>query len=577
MSIERKMLEADVLIIGADQFSGAIMDPCELPELFQDFKKSAALRTPVAGGAPYCFAEGDSYRLPITPSRCGGARTARKGRAKLLTMKNASKLLLLLTASTMAHAQMALPPQTRPIVFTHVTVIDATGAAPRPDVTVLITGDRIADVGKNVSVPSSAQVVDATGKFLIPGLWDMHVHIHREDELTLLIVNGVTGVRLMSAIPEHFDMQRRVDAGQELGPRMILSSRMMDGPRPGKTPAPALSDKAGQEAEVQGIVKGSQTLPEIVTNAADAQRAVMTAKQMGAAFIKIHSDLSREAFFALAAESKKQGFQFEGHVPTSISAAEASNVGQRSIEHAGGVLTGCTSREPELRAATLDAESKPPEERAPLMLAVRKMTLASYSPADCTALAELFVKNQTWQCPTLVMTLGGVVLNKLNADMIKYQDAPMRESWQKRLAAVEAHHPSAEQDEVSREINEQLYREVALMRHAGVRFLAGTDDGGMPRVQGFDLHFELEQLNKAGLTPMEVLQTATINPAIFLGEDKELGTIEKGKIADVVLLNANPLDQITNTRKIDSVVVNGHLLDRKTMDAMLDQVAVNAK
>jgi hypothetical protein len=293
-------------------------------------------------------------------------------------------------------------------------------------------------------------------------------------------------------------------------------------------------------------------------------------KEEGADFIKIHDELSREAYFALVNESKQQGMIFVGHVPTGVSAAEASDAGQKSIEHLQGVQTGCSPREVELRSATEEALSKPPDQRGPSMLAIQRLTAETLSDDTCAALAARFVRNHTWQCPTLVSRLGIQELRSRSANQLKYVPVALRARWQRQLDSY--HQPSGEEQEVSKMFDQKLEQAIRIMRRAGVPFLAGTDVGPAYKVAGFTLHDELAELNKAGFTPMETIQTATRNAAIFLGKDKDLGTIQKGKIADVVLLDANPLEQIGNTRKISAVVINGHLLDRKALDALLAQV-----
>jgi len=202
------------------------------------------------------------------------------------------------------------------LAITHVTVIDATGAPAHPDMTVLIKGNRITEVGKSgkIRVPEDAQVVSATGKFLIPGLWDMHVHWYDKDYLPLFIANGVTGIRIMWGMPRHHQWRTEIEAGQLLGPHMLIASPIVDGPKP--------------------VWPGSTT----VANASEARQAVIQAKRDGADFIKVYSLLPRDAYFAIADESKKQGLPFEGHVPISVSAEEASNAGQKSIEHLTGIL-----------------------------------------------------------------------------------------------------------------------------------------------------------------------------------------------------------------------------------------------
>lgn len=484
--------------------------------------------------------------------------------------------LLILAFSTLWARPATSQSQSQPVAITHVTVIDATGAPAQPNMTVVITGDRITQIGKKVSVPKHAQLLDATGKFLIPGLWDMHIHIHRTDEPLLLIANGVTGVRLMGGVPEYYKMRRQVESGKALGPRMVIASRLLDGPDPRKLPPPAPGDTAGEAEEWQGMVDGGLPRARIVSNQADAKQAVAMSREEGADFIKIHDELSREAYFALVEESKKQGFVFVGHVPTGVSAAEASDAGQKSIEHLQGILTGCTTDESELRAATEEALLKPPEQRAQGMLAVQRRTVETFRADDCASLAARLVQNQTWQCPTLVSRLGIRELSSRSDELLKYVPVALRVRWQRQLASYRD--PPSEEQEVSKMLDQKLAEAIGIMRRAGVKFLAGTDVGPAYKFAGFTLHDELTELNKAGFTPMETIQSATRNAAVFLGKDEDLGTIEKGKLADLVLLDANPLEQISNTRKIDAVMVKGRLLDRKALDDLLAQVAAaNAK
>jgi cytosine/adenosine deaminase-related metal-dependent hydrolase len=238
--------------------------------------------------------------------------------------------------------------------------------------TVVMTGSQISAIGEtgNVHVPPEAQVVDATGKFVIPGLWDMHVHWNLKDYLPLFIANGVTGVRLMWGVPMHHAWRAEIEQGTLLGPRLVIASPIVDGPLP--------------------IWHGSIA----VGNAAEAREAVRTSKQAGADFIKIYDRLPRDAFFAIADETTKQGLRFAGHVPQSVSVVEAVEAGQHSIEHLTGILLASSTREEELRQAYEDAWAHLPEgERLPsrvrtrpltrLMSATRKRFMPSWSTGAC--------------------------------------------------------------------------------------------------------------------------------------------------------------------------------------------------
>jgi hypothetical protein len=208
-------------------------------------------------------------------------------------MKTILVLLLMLALPVWLFAQPGQPPGSQPLAFTHVTVIDSTSANPKPDHTVIIMGDRITALGKadEIKVSAEAQLVDATGQFLIPGLWDMHVHWYGRAYLPLFLANGVTGVRLMFGAPIHLQWRQELAEGKLLGPRMILASPIVDGPKPMWPGSIAVSDEA------------------------DGRQAVMRVKKDGWDFVKVYSFLPRDAYFAIADEAKQQHILFAGHVP----------------------------------------------------------------------------------------------------------------------------------------------------------------------------------------------------------------------------------------------------------------------
>ncbi len=317
-------------------------------------------------------------------------------------MTRTSQLLVSVAAVALLAAQEAPQAQSQALVLRNVTLIDGTGAAAQPGVSVVITENRITDVGRDVPVPPQAQVVDGTGKFVIPGLWDMHIHIHRWDELVILLANGVTGVRLMAGLPEYFKMQQEIESGNVLGPRMAIASRNTDGLIPNQPVPPAPGDTAG-EAEEWRAVEAAESIPRSVQvgNRAQARAAMARAKASGVEFVKIHNGLTREAYFAIAEEAKTQGLYLTGHVPTGISVAELIDSGMRSIEHFGGMLAGCSSREDELLKASLNALSLPPAQRAQSTLRNRRMAVETFSPEKCAALAAHLVRANAWLNPTL--------------------------------------------------------------------------------------------------------------------------------------------------------------------------------
>ncbi len=436
------------------------------------------------------------------------------------------------------------------LAITGVTVIDATGAPAQPDITVVITGDRITAMGKSgeVGVPVGAQVVDGKGKYLIPGLWDMHVHTISPSFLPLYLANGVTGVRDMHAMDPDatFGLRKQVQEGKQPGPRVVVAGPLVDGPNP--------------------LVPGSL----VAADAVEGREAVRKLKSMGADFVKVYTKLPRDAYLSIADEAKKQGLPFVGHLPESVSAAEASDLGQKSIEHLTGVELACSDREDELRREAVAVLAMDNQSAMALLGRIGARAADSFSDTKARALYARFVRNGTWHVPTLTVLHSFISLDdpKFTADpRVKYMPPPLRSYWPLIKLSPET------ADDVSRAYK-RVTGLVRAMHQAGVPFLAGTDTPGVPYVfPGFSLHDELALLVvDCGFTPLEALQAATRNPAQFLGREKDFGTVETGKLADLVLLDADPLADIHNTKKIAAVVANGRLLPRRELDLMLAEV-----
>ena len=469
-------------------------------------------------------------------------------------------LLLMLSALALALTNQGKPQtQTKPIVFIHVTVIDTTGAPAKPNMTVVITGDRITAIGKTgkVSVPDGAQVVDAKGKFLIPGLWDMHTHGSPAPQgfLPLLIVNGITGVRFMGGDHELIRQRRKaIENGTLLGPRIVMVAPVVDGS------------------------KLLRSFAVVITNENEARQAVDSLKNQGD-FLKILDTVPREAYFAFADEARRQKISFVGHLPVYVSAAEASDAGQKSIEHLNGILRSCSASEAQLRRDIIDAITKPGVRAGDVLLyragTYGKTILETYDEKKADQLFARFRNNRTWVCPTLVVHRSFAFPEAFASDPgLKYMPLSRIEAWKSdwRRQAL-----TPEVVAEQKKVFDKYLEVVRAMRHAGVELLAGSDVGVPYIIPGFSLHDELALLVQAGLTPMEALQSATIKPAKFLGLSDSLGTVEKGKLADLVLLEANPLEDIHNTQKINAVVVNGKFISKSELEAMLANVEANKK
>jgi imidazolonepropionase-like amidohydrolase len=460
-------------------------------------------------------------------------------------MKNFLLFLFLLSVGAISLAQ-SFPP----LVIENVTVIDVTGAPVQTHRTVIVKDGHIEGIYEFKRTQKGALRINGTGKFLIPGLWDMHVHTvfgdwfprGKEIALPLFIANGVTGVRDMGG--ELYVLQawrKEIADGTLLGPRMIISGPMLDGPQPRFPSSVAI------------------TTPD------DGRRAVDDLKRRGVDFIKLQSLIPRDAVFAIADEARKQGIPFVGHVPDSVRAAEASNAGQKSFEHLIGIFEGSSPLEDEFLKGP-KTETK---------------FLATYDPVRASALFALLAKNHTWQCPTLVWERGGNLIDLADFShdpRAKYVPAYWKDvTWKRFTEEIVREYNTDDRITRQRFVAKEL-EVVKAMHAAGIQFLAGTDTApGVYIFPGFSLHEELQRFVAAGFTPLEALQTATLNPATFLGIADRVGTVEKGKLADLVLLDDNPLDDIRNTQKITAVVANGRYLSRADLDRILTGVQTAAQ
>ncbi|MFC4910029.1 amidohydrolase family protein [Actinomadura gamaensis] len=452
--------------------------------------------------------------------------------------------------------------------LTHATLIDATGAPPMRDMTVLVRGQVIAAIGRTgeVAVPSGAKVLDLAGRFVIPGLIESHVHSIGPETVVppLYALTGVTSVREMRGETFHHQWRDEIASGRLLGPRWIIGSPIVDG-RP----------------SLHTSVTGS--LIEVGT-AAEAREAVRRAKREGADFVKVYSRLTREAYFALADEARVQGIPFAGHCPDPVTIAEAVRAGQRTLEHMDAVLLATSSREREIRrglaAITTDASQDTfhrYRDWYQRIHALEHLAVRSFDPERTRALFRDLARHGRAVVPTLRIHQS-LELPETNrkTDEWKYLSSDMT-SWWSDVAEVMTGGRSAEEAAEIREIFEHRKALVGRMKRAGVRLLAGTDTGDPYIVPGFALHEELELLVQAGLTPMQALQAATSEPARAFGMAEKLGTVERGKLADLVVLDRDPLADIRHTRTIHALVVNGRLITSDERTRLLAEVEKAAR
>jgi imidazolonepropionase-like amidohydrolase len=460
-------------------------------------------------------------------------------------MLRAASVVLTLAAvlSNRAPAQNAL-------FIQHVAVVDVVAGRVLPDMTVEIRGRTIAavDSAPRIRVTRGARIVDGRGKYLIPGLWDMHVHLSfpvgaAQIFLPLMVANGVLGARDMhSFLSPILTLKRAVASGAQVGPRLFVAGAAVDGP--------------------------NSYLPaaRIVRTPDEARAAVRELKAAGVDFIKVYSSLPKALYLAVASEAKSDGIPFVGHVPYPVTAAEASDAGQRSLEHLTEVDVGTSSDEAAIKAEELEAMN---QKHGYIPDPARLK--ATFDSVKTAALFERFRRNDTWQVPTLVVFYQEIQIadtsRRGNDSLLVYIPKMLGDYWRSLPVDI------ATKMVVLGAVHADL---VGRLNRAGVPMLAGSDCPNPFVYPGFSLHDELGLLVRSGLTPAESLRTATINPARFLGVADSLGTVASGKVADLVLLDANPLTDIANTKRIRAVIQGGRLLNRGALDAMLARARARA-
>jgi imidazolonepropionase-like amidohydrolase len=430
----------------------------------------------------------------------------------------------------------------RAFAITHVSVVDTHGGPTQQDMTVIVQGGKIAAIvaAAQAGIPEGMLQVDGHGKFLIPGLNDMHAHLTHDTRFVgpLMIANGVTGVREMFAreLPS-IQMRRREVATGALHPNILAAGTIVDGEPP------------------------SWPNSIVVHNAAEARAAVDRVKGAGYDFVKVYSSLNRESYFAIADESKRAGIPFAGHVTSEVTDWEAANAGQSSIEHLSGVAEACSSKELQLMREAREAALN--HNGPAVYLAQRRTLVDSFDESKCQELYRQFVRNQTWQVPTLSIDRvnGGMKDPAIyNPPAIQYVPYLTKTMWSIVRKSYAANITPEDARIYHAAFTEQTQHITGEMRRAGVPIMTGTDAPNPFVVPGFSIHDELGLFVAAGFTPMEALQASTILPAKFLGRLETMGTIEAGKDADLVLLAADPLSDIANTRAIVAVVLNGQLV-----------------
>ena len=442
------------------------------------------------------------------------------------------------------------------------TVIDTyTGAKDIRDI--LIEGERVAAIGPvgSIEIPAETETVDARGRYLIPGLWDAHIHLTvwpeiEENISALLTAYGITSVRDMGAkLDNILAFRKKAMQKEALAPRIWFAGPFINSSPVWATNKNSISVEVDTQEEAFNLV--------------DALA------EAGVHLIKPYETLLPEAFEALVKRAKKHGLKVAGHAPMSLTLPELLDIiPDYDIQHLGGdsgMKIGCDCLGEQIhrdRVALLEANRATAETGVELLYGVVEALQASpdkQDPDKRSALIELFIEKGTWHTPTLVVTMSlanlGFDDHPERVEALQYLPKAILKKWQEVFNTYKG------MFEARYRWDSWYIETVGLMHKAGIPMLAGTDSPPSgDYTPGSALHFELQALVQAGLSPLAALQTATLNPAKFFEIEHDFGSIAKGKFADLLLLEKDPLEDIRNTRSIVSVLSRGHYLDRQALD-----------
>ena len=460
-------------------------------------------------------------------------------------------------------SSFALPPTTPPrydLVINHVTLIDVVSGQLRPNQVVAVTQGKIVRVGPagQGSYPAKQQL-DGTGRYLMPGLWDMHVHFRGGDtliaankkSLALYLAHGITTVRDAGGdmTPSIFQWRREEAAGTLAGPRIFTSGPKIDGP--GATWPGSLE----------------------VETPAQVSKALDSLQHLKVDYVKIYdSKISGAAYLSTITQAEQRGMKTTGHMPYSVTLGEAITRGLDATEHLYYVFKACSSKEDSL-TALVQASLKTTK---PLgLFALLPAVYDTYSPATATRIFQQMAAHHTAAVPTLAIgtTLASLATNDHAHDTLRaYIDPKIQRTYTRRLASARQQSPTAQA--FTKKLEVKFMTLIPQMQAAGVTILAGSDSGPFNSFTypGASLQEELLLLVQAGLTPAQALRAATINGAQFMGVAARTGTIAVGKDADLLLLSANPLANIANVKKIDAVVSRGKAYSASALAALLRSI-----
>ncbi|MFT6827557.1 MAG: cytosine/adenosine deaminase-related metal-dependent hydrolase [Roseivirga sp.] len=437
--------------------------------------------------------------------------------------------------------------------------------------TIIIKEGKIFQISpsKELHLSRKNTIIDGTGKFLIPGLWDAHVHFSYLEELApsmldLFLVNGITSVRDTGGEFEFVNKWKAKSfANPTTSPRLMMAGPLLDG-------IPNVYD---------GSDPGHPVLSVGLSSVEEVRNKVNELDSLGVDFLKAYEMLSPEQFKMITQLAREKGLKVSGHVPLSMDVISASNAGLNSMEHLRNLELSCASNADELllqRQQLLESEKSELGGvlRSKIHQAQRSAAIKNFDSKKADEVLAVLAKNETWQIPTL--TLSTSFANRpfesnVWQDGFKYLPESIENQWKMDIEEIK----SSEVSEFDKEYAQWMMDMTGRIHDTGIEIMAGTDCPIFFLTPGQSLHKELEKLVETGLSPLEAIKAATLNPAKYFNLENELGSIKANMWADLVILDANPLENISNTTKINAVIKQGNLISRSQLDQILAKLSSN--
>lgn len=419
---------------------------------------------------------------------------------------------------------------------------------------------------QTLRLAKSNQIIDGSGKYVIPGLWDAHVHFAYIEDLAprmfdLFLAYGITSVRDTGGKLEFVKKWKdKALADPKKAPRVKIAGPLLDG-------MPNVYD--GSDDRHPPLSVGLNSVETLAAQIHELEKE-------GVDLLKAYEMLSPEQFAMVTKLGKEKGLKVTGHVPLSMDVISASNAGLNSMEHLRNLELSCASNSDELLAERKQLLADGANDaggtlRSRIHSAQREKAIKNYDEKRADEVLQVLAKNQTWQIPTLALNSSfvrkpfeGPAFQKSFA----YLPDTLEEQWKKGIEAF----AKVEVSPFRKQYNTWTFNMVAKVHEAKIDMMAGTDCPIFFLTPGLSLHEELAVLVEAGLSPLEALKTATLNPARYFNLEKELGSIKENMWADLLILDANPLEDIKNTQQIHAVFREGEHYDRERLDGILDKL-----